>query len=34
MIAIKKIKEIEKELNSSNKLKLLKKWCRIEHMID
>ena len=33
-ITIKKIKEIEKELNSSNKLKLLKKWHPIDHMID
>ena len=33
-IKIKKIKEIEKELTSSKKLKLLKKWHRIDHMID
>ena len=33
-ITIKKIKEIEKELTSSNKLKLLKKWHTIDHMID
>ena len=34
MITIKKIKEIEKELTSSNKLKLLKKWHPIDQMID
>ena len=34
VITIKKIKEIEKELTSSNKLKLLKKWNPIVHMID
>ena len=34
LITIKKIKEIEKELTSSNKLKLLKKWHPIDHMID
>ena len=33
-ITIKKIKNIEKELSSSNKLKLLKKWHPIDHMID
>ena len=33
-ITIKKIKETEKELASSNKLKLLKKWHPIDHMID
>ena len=33
-ITIKRIKEIEKELTSSNKLKLLKKWHPIDHMID
>ena len=33
-ITIKKIKEIEKELTSSNKVKLLKKWYPISHMID
>ena len=33
-ITVKKIKELEKELNSSNKLKLLKKWHPIDHMID
>ena len=33
-ITIKKIKEIEKQLNSSNKLKLLKKWHPIDHVID
>ena len=33
-ITIKKIKEIEKELTSSNKRKLLKKWHPIDHMID
>ena len=33
-IAIKKIKKIEKELTSSNKLKFLKKWHPIDHMID
>ena len=32
-ITIKKIKEIEKKLNSSNKLKLLKKWHPIGYMI-
>ena len=34
MIAIKKIKETEKELTSSDKLKLLKKWHPIDHMTD
>ena len=34
MITIKKIKEIEKELTSLNKLKLLKKWHSIDHIID
>ena len=34
MITIKKIKEIGKELTSSNKLKLLKKCHAIDHMID
>ena len=34
MITIKKIKKIEKELTSSNKHKLLKKWYPIDHMID
>ena len=34
MITIKKIKEIEKELSSSSKLKLLNKWYPIDHMID
>ena len=33
-IVIKKIKELEKELTSSNKLKLLKKWRSIDHIID
>ena len=33
-ITIKKIKEIEKELTSFNKRKLLKKWHPIDHMID
>ena len=33
-IAIKKIKEIEKELSSSNKHKLLKKFHPIDHIID
>ena len=33
-IKIKRIEEIEKELTSSNKLKLLKKWHPIDHMID
>ena len=33
-ITIKKIKEIEKELTSPNKLMLLKKWHSIDHMID
>ena len=33
-ITIKRIKNIEKELSSSNKLKLLKKWHPIDHMID
>ena len=33
-ITSKKIKEIEKELTSSNKLKLLQKWHPIDHMID
>ena len=34
MITIKKIKEIGKELTSSNKLKLLKKCHAIDHKID
>ena len=34
MVTIKKIKETEKELISSNKLKLLKKWYPINHIID
>ena len=34
MITIKKIEETEKELTSSNKLKLLKKWHLIDHMTD
>ena len=33
-ITVKKIKETEKELTSSNKLKLLKKWPPIDHMMD
>ena len=33
-IAIEKIKEEEKELTSSNELKLLKKWRPIDHIID
>ena len=33
-ITIKKIKELEKELTSSNKLKLLKKWGPLDHIID
>ena len=33
-ITIKKIKELEKELTSSNKLKLLKKWHPIDHLTD
>ena len=33
MITIKKIKEIEKEVTSSSKLKLLKKWYPIDHRI-
>ena len=33
-ITIKKTKELEKELTSSNKLKLLNKWHPIYHMID
>ena len=33
-ITINKIKKIEKELTSSNKRKLLKKWHPIDHMID
>ena len=33
-ITIKKFKEIEKELTSFNKLKLLKKWQPIDYMID
>ena len=33
-ITIKKIKELGKELNSCNKLKLLKKWHPIDHTID
>ena len=33
-ITIKKIKELEKELTSSNKLKLLKKWRPMDHIID
>ena len=31
---IKKIKELEKELSSSNKLKLLNKWRPMDHVID
>ena len=31
---IKNIKELEKELTGSNKLKLLKKWLLIDHIID
>ena len=34
MITNKKIKEIEKELKSSNKLNLLKKWHLVDHMIN
>ena len=34
MITIKKIKETVKELTSSNKLKLLKKWHPIDHIIE
>ena len=34
MIKIKKIKDIEKELTSSNKCKSLKKWYPIDQMID
>ena len=34
MITIKKIKETERELANSNKLKLLKKWHPIDHMTD
>ena len=34
MITVKKVKETEKELTSSSKLKLLKKWYSIDHMID
>ena len=34
MITIKKIKETEKELTSSKKPKLLKKWHPIDHMTD
>ena len=34
MITIKKIKQIEKELTSSNKLKLLKKRHLMDDMID
>ena len=30
----KKIKELEKELTESNKLKLFKKWQAIDHIID
>ena len=33
-ITIKRIKEIEKELTRSNRLKLLKKWHPIDYMID
>ena len=33
-ITIKKTKEIKKELTSSNKLNLLKKWHPIDHIID
>ena len=33
-ITIKRIKEIKKELTSSNKRKLLKKWHSIDRMID
>ena len=32
-ITIKKIKELEKELTNFNKLRLLKKWCAIDHII-
>ena len=31
---IKKIKELEKELTGSNKLKLFNKWYHIDHIID
>ena len=31
---IKKIKELEKEFTGSNKVKLLKKWRPIDHIID
>ena len=31
---VKKVKELEKELTGSNKLKLLKKWHPIDHIID
>ena len=31
---IKKIKKLEKQLTGSNKLKLLNKWCPIDHIID
>ena len=31
-ITTKKMKELEKKLTSSNKLKLLKKWCPIDHI--
>ena len=31
---IKKIKELEKEVTGSNKMKLLKKWRPIDHIID
>ena len=34
MITIKKIKGTERELTSSNKLNLLKKWHPIDHMTD
>ena len=33
-ITIKKIKELEKKLTGSKKLKLLKKWRPIDHIID
>ena len=33
-ITIQKIKELEKELTSSNKLKILNKWRPIDHIID
>ena len=33
-VTIQKIKELEKELTGSNKLKLLKKWRPIDHTVD